>query len=411
MVDNINVRSLYHLVCLASTIGLLFYCGWKFIQNKSNALVDFRSFHQEDIDIYPSFSICIQNVWHSSLPGIFNATKLKNMFGVEMVNEYVQFLQGRHWNETMVNINYDDVTINLENYIDRISVTLNRVNAPYSYLWETTTTKTSTHVNGSSKSRMIPFPFYISQRNALQKCFTLDFTSEIFGEIKDQKISLLQFETSKMKALDITARYYIHYPNQLLRAVQLDYEFGYSGVVAGGLESKYIWIHNIEIIRRRDTFNTPCNTNSFNDMDMINSELSDEMQCKPPHWLDVEFPVCNDSQSIKKFDVNYDIPDSNFTKSWPRPCDQVQTASFSIQEIDWNEKIKEVKDNPNGTSTFGIVYNSHDYREIKHIQDFNLESLIGNIGGYIGLFLGFAFWQIPDTLNSILHKFDRTSPN
>ena len=130
MVENINVRSLYHLVCLGSTVGLFFYCGWKFIQNKSNTLVDFRSFHQEDIDIYPSFSVCFNlagNPTEDEVPdtdGLFNATKLKTIFGIEMLKDYVHFLQGRNWNRTMVDINYDDVTINLENYIDRISIHL-----------------------------------------------------------------------------------------------------------------------------------------------------------------------------------------------------------------------------------------------------------------------------------------------
>ena len=129
MVENINVRTFYHIACLASTIGLFCYCGWRYIQNESNALVDFRPFHREEIDIYPSFSICIDSIWNDQDSikkgtGIYNATMLKSSYGVEVLNDYVHFLQGRYWNETMSKINYDDVTINLEYYLDLISISL-----------------------------------------------------------------------------------------------------------------------------------------------------------------------------------------------------------------------------------------------------------------------------------------------
>ena len=220
-------------------------------------------------------------------------------------------------------------------------------------------------------------------------------------------ISYVEFETNNWKNLDVYARYYLHYPNQLLRAIQLDYEYGGSGLVSGKLESKVIWIHNIEVIRRRNTIKTPCNENSLKDMDLIDSKLLHQIQCKPPHWIDIDFTICNSSQNIKKFDISSDIPDSSFLKSQPKPCDQVQSASIFIQE---NYRSKNTT-NLDRMSSFGILFNSPDYREIKHTRDFNLESLIGNVGGYIGLFLGFAFWQIPDALGNIFDKLSQQSQN
>ena len=112
-------------------------------------------------------------------------------------------------------------------------------------------------------------------------------------------------------------------------------------------------------------------------MDIIHSKLLDQIQCKPPHWIDVNYPICNNSQNIKKFDVGSDIPDSSFLKLHDKPCDQVQSASIFIQE---NYRSENNTD-PDGMSSFGIMFNSPDYREIKHTRDFNLESLIGNVGG------------------------------
>ena len=39
--------------------------------------------------------------------------------------------------------------------------------------------------------------------------------------------------------------------------------------------------------------------------------------------------------------------------------------------------------------------------EIKHVRDFDIESLIGNSGGYIGLFTGYALLQLPNLLSLV----------
>ena len=409
MTEHKKLRSLFYLACLMNTIALFCYCGWRFIQNESNALVDFRSFHQEEKDVYPSFSICLDSKWNWSRSlepgssGIYNATNLKSIYGIDEANDYVHYLQGRFWNESMSKLNYDDVTVKLEDHMYLFRISLNAVNAVPSFLW---LHKEMKNYSAPYHER-ISFPFYVSLRTPLQKCFTVDFVSDQFAGIKDRMISYVEFETKNWKYIDVYARFYIHYPNQLLRAIQLDYEYGGSGLVSGKLESKVIWIHNIEVIRRRNTFKTPCNENSLKDMDLMDLKLLKQIQCKPPHWIDVDFPICNNSQKIKKFDIGSDIPDSNFLKLHDKPCDQVQSASIFIQENYRSEN----NTNPDGMSSFGIMFNSPDYREIKHTRDFNLESLIGNVGGYIGLFLGFAFWQIPDALGIIFDKLSQRSQN
>ena len=192
----------------------------------------------------------------------------------------------------------------------------------------------------------------------------------------------------------------VHYPGQLIRGVHLNIEFDESGIRSGNLDHKYIWIHNIEVIRRRDTFRNPCNKRSYYDQKLIIEKILDDTKCKAPHWIDIDYPTCNDSALIRKGEINPDFPDAKFLQSYLQPCDQVQTATFNLQEVE-----RGTTDDTHTTSaSLGIAFNSHVYREIQHTQDFNLESLIGNMGGYIGLFLGFAFWQIPGAISNILNR-------
>ena len=51
-----------------------------------------------------------------------------------------------------------------------------------------------------------------------------------------------------------------------------------------------------------------------------------------------------------------------------------------------------------------IHFKNSYYKEIKHVQSFNLENFVGNVGGYVGLFIGCAIWEAPDFLAWVFRK-------
>ena len=48
--------------------------------------------------------------------------------------------------------------------------------------------------------------------------------------------------------------------------------------------------------------------------------------------------------------------------------------------------------------TFWVFYRQTTFREITQIRAYDLDNLYGNIGGYMGLFLGYAILNIPTML-------------
>ena len=56
---------------------------------------------------------------------------------------------------------------------------------------------------------------------------------------------------------------------------------------------------------------------------------------------------------------------------------------------------------------FMIDFNMRYYEEIEHTRDFDHQSLIGNIGGYIGMFIGVALWQAPDLFQFLSEKMKK----
>ena len=104
----------FHFMCIVSTAGLLFYCSYKYIQNESTSLVDYRVYHQSEKDIYPSLSLCFQGM------GIYDAHKLNKIYGIKESREYIKYMQGRVWKEDLLDVTYDDVTINLKDDVENI---------------------------------------------------------------------------------------------------------------------------------------------------------------------------------------------------------------------------------------------------------------------------------------------------
>ena len=104
----------------------------------------------------------------------------------------------------------------------------------------------------------------------------------------------------------------------------------------------------------------------------------------------------------------------NFTHYQP-PCKSIQKILYSYEELN---DLEEWTDGwPNEMDRlFEVILEFTDgtYMEIEQVQDYGPQDVVGDIGGYLGLFLGFALLQIPDMLftvvtwiNDIIHKKSR----
>ena len=52
-----------------------------------------------------------------------------------------------------------------------------------------------------------------------------------------------------------------------------------------------------------------------------------------------------------------------------------------------------------------VYYRPHTYREIGQIRAYNAMALLGNVGGFIGLLLGYAFVQIPMLVHTLFDSW------
>ena len=96
--------------CTVAALYLSIRCIHEFSLNKDNSSVSFKNFHADDTSLYPSISLCFREFWKD---------------GFDSKDAYDNFLSGClyeddskcKWNESFANINYNDVTLDLKDFI------------------------------------------------------------------------------------------------------------------------------------------------------------------------------------------------------------------------------------------------------------------------------------------------------
>ena len=404
---NIDKISLgFRVVLLVVTGFLVMLCVIKYIHNKNTTSIDFKTYHENTKDQYPSISMCVtgRGIFDgeklNDSYGIGNNSTLMELFGFDNVKEYQMFLNGDIWNEKMVRVDYDFLTRHVNDLIHDLELFAYTIESEPVYRWVNQGIRSS-QSQGTGQSVTVPsksFPFLTSQRTASTKCLTFDFSTRAMPTIEGKIIRLFQLSFNVSKPHELSLSLFLHYPGQLLRAVPVDFEAGGNmGILSGLLAWKSIVVGMVEVIRRRHNSKESCLLESQRMSEYIYKKKAEEMNCKPSHWIDVDYPItCNNTEKMKKSNFADAIfYDPKTLKQINVPCDQLAVANVNIKNI-----YRGKTDGNNGINPqlayLSIIFTSPLYKEIVHGRDYDIEGLVGNGGGYVGLFLGFAIWQIPD---------------
>ena len=98
----------------------------------------------------------------------------------------------------------------------------------------------------------------------------------------------------------------------------------------------------------------------------------------PPYLKPIKrFPVCNKQEDLKRSAYSYERIRKKYL---PMACERISRLYFA-------EGIPSDYMDPNATWRFSIVYPKYA-RIITQSKEVDIHALIGNIGGYVGLFLG-----------------------
>ena len=100
----------YCIFCVLCAALLSIWCIYHYFLDEDLTQVNFKRFHEEKEDIYPSISLCFMNPYLPEMFGNIHKTNIS-------LNEYLQFLQGNRWKPEILTIDYHEVTLDIKKYL------------------------------------------------------------------------------------------------------------------------------------------------------------------------------------------------------------------------------------------------------------------------------------------------------
>ena len=141
------------------------------------------------------------------------------------------------------------------------------------------------------------------------------------------------------------------------------------------------------ILRYRQNANPPCNK-EIEDYDFyMQGVITNETGCTFPFWKKYLKAPLNpeECKSAKELKSVIDKIQEYDAKS----CVEL------FNSVAWNWVDKKGKE---GSTHVKFQYIDDYYQEIEYLTSFGIESLISNLGGFTGIFLGYSLMQFPELL-------------
>ena len=374
------VDRFFVLFCVIATLSLTTYCLYRYSLDEDLSLVSFKKYHQDRDSVYPAVSLCFTDY--------LNSSAFQNILHEK---EYKKFLRGSVWEDYgcgFGNINYEDAVIEINQFILEIR------QASYSQELNTYLEKSYRPRMGTDQWKPT---FYRSFSFPRWKCWTF--------EVSYHENELVTYFSMILKSDIFKDSIRKEFGNFMII-------LSYPGQLAGARVSKYKWrpisypmytmnigIQNVMVFKKRNKKEESCHEDWRNSDTLIKKKLVEIIGCRPSFYdISTNLPQCDNytkyAEVIRKH--GYEVTQE--------PCQKIEKVLFIYEEHTrhFNGSSFGLKEN---TSMFEIEleFQGDTYMEIAQTRSYDVESLVGNGGGYVGLFLGIALMQFPTALRKCYH--------
>ena len=372
-----------------------------------------KKFNKEADDRYPTFSICFEGTrfhWFNDL-NIFDsfgliATQYERMLKGETAERYDRQSIHRSYVKTPVFSNYSkDFDFNIF-YIHMSNFTR-------SISFATDNIKHDTFISHPNEwnSTREP-PMHVSHQTPDKICFSRNSNQALktlrLHDMITIDSSIIRFYNETQ--MDI----FVHHPHQLIRSfgkAKYSVTFSHLQSILQDKNPKVLEFKLTEIkrIKKRHNSNERCNPNIKNYDNYLQQkmaeQLSEEIKCVPIYLKEIlpkenNFKVCHTPEKLKSAYQLLEDMKTNILK-YERPCDELLV--LTIDSI--NSNPIPIPDD----IAIKFLYADKIYEEIEYIRAIGFESWLSNVGGFVGIFLGYSMMQIPEFLLILANAFDRKS--
>ena len=300
-----GLRYMFVLLCVLSAISICAYWIYKFQLDEDLSVITYREFYEKPDDAHPTISLCLETPF------------LPQRLAEYGVNEsvYADFLTGGYFSEEMLGINYENVTIDVLDYIEEYKI----------YFKNGSVIKSDFGLSIKHITKLVYVSYagiygYSSMDTAFFKCFALDIPRYRDLLVFRILISNNIFRNGERPTYGELRAVY-HMPQQFMLS---------------GVNQKWIWpkravnenykmrfiIGGNTIMRKRNKSKSRCIESCDDYDDWVLQHHKNEAQCNIPYGKQNEqFPTCNTSETMKRGLVQGTIVER---KNLVRPCKTIE---------------------------------------------------------------------------------------
>ena len=402
------VLRMFQLTCFGLA-GYMVYVQIKtYFANKDLSTIAYKHFLNEAEDIFPVFTICAVGMPWS---GILEGDRMpKNHHAVHYSRVVGGYLDDR---KNYSKILFDHVVIDVNKFI------YNSYTKPYN--GKKTIRVKAGRYGQHGKNFSLKFnDLFVSRVCATKQ----DLQENTFVEREYIEFALYGFR-NQLRNGHIDLDFYIHQKGQLLR--QLKYptyhldRFHIKELVRRVKNNRNetfrknikIKIVNVDVLRKRPTSNEPCDPELQNEDNKMRHRIIETIGCIPsftrPFFAEslignksLMDRTCNKTQYRRI----YQLYNGGFfqRKDWyTQPCTTMNAiAAISDPVVEANINHYTTYDYTRLWIDVTLDYVTDSYRETVNTLAFDMATFWSQVGGFIGIFLGYSLLQVPELVKNWL---------
>ena len=369
--------TILHLVCIFAATFCAFGCYSKYSEDLNSFDINFRKFNKNNNSIYPSVSICF------TMP--FINDRLNVHANEATAKNYSDFLVGSSYSEKLATIDYQNVSLQLKDFLV-IAVVNDK-------------SPSDAPNRGWTKMSDISEIGFNVHKSIFIKCFT--FNVPFMQQVTLNSINIVMKRSvfpNSIRPLDgwgepFGFTIFYHLPNQLFRSFSTVKRMW--PMDPPKLYDITSYISNIEVLKRRQTKGYVCRDQEGYD-DWLIQDVMDSVGCYPPYWNTTSsLPPCKTQQQFQE--ISKEFWDSFYSRTLIPPCKEM--LKVSMEYVDRTSWFKPDDDKLG----FEVSFRDSSFKEAKEKQAYDAQDLFGDIGGYVGLFLGYALVNLPDIFANLIN--------
>ena len=375
------LRNCFTLACFSAALGMTIWWCYKFSKDESLSEIEYHTFENSEDYENPMMSICFL------LP--VDSLKLMTYNDSFSPKDYQGVLMGNKVGNGMESVDFNFVTLNLTNH-----VFMDELRFRNGKEIETHWPSSPGYNSSSNSSNLLEVTYSGFYHKSLIKCFGL------WVDIKKVSQARFYFDTlmyPKGYRPGLREPFhpftYIHLPNQIFLAGNTLKEtwperknnLGYS---------KRFTIIGMDILKSRNKISHECIDDGIKYDEYVMKNHIERFGCKPL-YLNIfgNYSVCSGKEKLRQTIFDYSVIQNMSIK----PCTTVQNVNYRYEEADYeNKRIQ-------NRFTIEIVF-PDSFKEIVQVKAVDIQTVIGNAGGYVGLFCG----KYKISLYNILVSLTRT---